>query len=303
MSKETLVLYHGNCTDGFGAALAAYTYLKDRAEYVPCFYGKINTVEDLTKLPSLNGKVVYVLDFSFSPEVMKEMINRAKRFIWLDHHQSAIEDWCGKDYLTPQVQQYRDYEGNKHIYLDNCHSGAVLAWEHFRGDTPMPDLYYHIQDRDLWQWKFPATRDVMAAIRSYPEDFSVWEHFLDNRNIDFLKTEGKAINRQTDSVLEELSANALKITTDMALAVVCNAPGSYASELGNKLLQDNPDCLLAVTWYLTKDPNKVGVSFRSRKGGFNCATLAKSFGGGGHQGAAGCSWTQKNLLDFLSTPA
>ena len=41
---KPLVIYHAHCTDGFGAAFAAWMKLGDDAEYVPMQYG-----QDLSK--------------------------------------------------------------------------------------------------------------------------------------------------------------------------------------------------------------------------------------------------------------
>src|SRR6218665_2371586 len=58
-----LILYHGrNCPDGFGAALAAWLYYGDSAQYLGLDHGEIHTVDDL---PPVQGRAVYILDFSF----------------------------------------------------------------------------------------------------------------------------------------------------------------------------------------------------------------------------------------------
>ena len=42
------ILYHGRrCADGFGAALAAWLYFGDKAEYRGLDHGEIQTVDDL----------------------------------------------------------------------------------------------------------------------------------------------------------------------------------------------------------------------------------------------------------------
>lgn len=299
--KRYLVVYHANCTDGFGAALAAYLRFGDQADYFPCHYGQVNSVADLDHLPALEGRDVYIMDFSFSPEVMSAIIDRSRYLVWLDHHKSAIEDWCGKDYLTPDRQLFVDETEYTMIVLDNRKSGAVLAWEYFHPDANLPPLYGYIQDRDLWAWKLPRTRDVMAALRTYPGDFEVWEHFLSERSLDTLLREGLAINRQVDKQLQEISTQVIKVDTGMVRVAVCNAPGSLASELGNALLEQHPDCVMAIMWYMGSTPGKISVSLRSRKGGFDCAKFAKNYGGGGHQGAAGCSWEMTTLTQLLDS--
>ena len=89
-----LVIYHANCTDGFGAAFAAWKKLGDEAEYVPAQYSEAS--------PDMWGakcqdRDVYILDFSFSKLVMQHIFKVASRVVWLDHHHSSraiAEDFC-----------------------------------------------------------------------------------------------------------------------------------------------------------------------------------------------------------------
>ena len=69
-SSVNCVIYHGNCTDGFGAAYAAWKLLGNRAEYHACKHGQIP--------PDVKGKTVVILDFSFNNETTKKMIIEAK---------------------------------------------------------------------------------------------------------------------------------------------------------------------------------------------------------------------------------
>ncbi len=77
---KPLVIYHADCTDGFGAAFAAWLKLGDDAEYLPMKYGDIDTHLDYT------GRDLYILDFSFPREAMEHMFANAKLVVWLDHH-------------------------------------------------------------------------------------------------------------------------------------------------------------------------------------------------------------------------
>ena len=73
---SVLVLYHGRgCPDGFGAALAAWLYYGDQAEYVGLDHGDVQTVDDL---PPLQGRTVYILDFSFSAEILAAIDERGR---------------------------------------------------------------------------------------------------------------------------------------------------------------------------------------------------------------------------------
>ena len=55
-SSVDCVIYHANCTDGFGSAFSAWKLLGNRAEYYACGHGD--------KPPNVKGKNVVILDFS-----------------------------------------------------------------------------------------------------------------------------------------------------------------------------------------------------------------------------------------------
>ncbi len=63
------VIFHADCTDGFGAAYSAWKQLGNRAEYFPCKHG--------VDPPDVRGKNVVILDFSFNNATTKKMIEEA----------------------------------------------------------------------------------------------------------------------------------------------------------------------------------------------------------------------------------
>src|SRR2546422_4504114 len=38
-----------------------------------------------------------------------------------------------------------------------------------------PWLLQYVQDKDLWAWKLPNSREINAGLNSYPYDFKVWD--------------------------------------------------------------------------------------------------------------------------------
>ena len=69
-----LVIYHGrNCPDGFAAALAAWLFYGDRAEYLGLDHGEVSTLDDL---PALQGRVVTILDFAFGRALLQALDER-----------------------------------------------------------------------------------------------------------------------------------------------------------------------------------------------------------------------------------
>ena len=73
---KPLVIYHGGgCTDGFGAAFAAWLKLGDEAEYLPMEYMRatdgVTEFHERVKIDcSIGERDVYILDFSLPKVVM-----------------------------------------------------------------------------------------------------------------------------------------------------------------------------------------------------------------------------------------
>ena len=167
---KPLVIYHANCTDGFGAAFAAWLKLGDEAEYLPMEYGKDYSKSENTF--ELDERNIYVLDFSFPRDVMDLLFSRAKHVVWLDHHKTAFEMWCKgvpeKGWICQRLNCTEDNpSGNVHIELNNNKSGALIAWEYFHPITKVPKLIQHIDDRDRWQFKLGGSKELHAALDSY----------------------------------------------------------------------------------------------------------------------------------------
>lgn len=328
---KPLVIYHANCTDGFGAAFAAWLKLGDKAEYLPMGYGRISTPADFDMQVSLAAKdnEIYILDFSFPREVMDALFQHAKRVVWLDHHKTAFEMWCGgvpeKEWICQRLNCTEDNpSGNVHIELDNNKSGAMLAWEYFHPGTKVPMLIQHIDDRDRWQFKLEGSKEFHAALASYqPWTFEQWEaHFLvGNIRLNALKDEGRAIlrahNKNVQAALKQArqcaiipaiidSAASYKAPWvwwnsaelgDFCFAsgLAANAPASLASDLGHELA--NTSGTFGLVWSMAGD-GQIHCSLRSN-GDYDVSAIAKAFGGGGHRNAAGFSTDIDTLMSWL----
>ena len=154
MGGTTLVLYHGDCPDGFGAAYAAWRALGDAATYLPVRHGEPPPPE-----AEAGPERLYLLDFAYPRATTERLAARAGSARVLDHHATAAEDLAGLPFVT----------------IDLDRSGAVLAWEHFHPGRPVPLLLRYVEDRDLWRWELPRSREVNAALALVPFDFAAWD--------------------------------------------------------------------------------------------------------------------------------
>lgn len=264
--SDQLIIYHGNCTDGFGAAWAARQKYPD-AEFYPGKYQE--------PPPDVTGKYVYMLDFSYKRDVICQVAKKSKQIIIIDHHKSAQQDLrVDPDDLIPGVS----------VYFDMNKSGAMLAWEFFNVDKPVPELIKYIQDRDLWKHELPDTHEVSMALFSYPYDFEVWDNLM-NRNcsIDILIEEGRGILRKQKKDLEELLPQTKRSMFIGGYTVYgANLPYQFSSEAGHILAEGMP---FGATYYDTSEGRQ--FSLRSCEDGIDVSEVAKQYGGGGHKHAAG----------------
>lgn len=290
-NKDILVIYHDKCIDGFGAVYAAWKKFGTTADYLPWNYER-----PATELPSMVGKDIYIVDFSFMPEQIEWMLKDANNITIIDHHKTLID--CVED------NGYCDDAGvswpKLDIHYDLARSGAVLAWQFFH-EEPVPQLLLHIQDRDLWQFKLKGTKEICAALANTSIVERSWQHwqFLidafdadDKEVMHSIYASGRAVIACQQELIDECIAQAGEPEIDGFgnKIVTCNAPYSIASELGIRIAELNPDCI-AVIWHASDKDKTVKHSLRSI-GSVDCTPLAKQFGGGGHKNAAGFTLTR-----------
>jgi oligoribonuclease NrnB/cAMP/cGMP phosphodiesterase (DHH superfamily) len=249
-----IVLYHAECSDGFGAAWALWKRFPS-AQFIPVKHG-------LPPPAGLTGRRIIIVDFSYARSILESLAAQAASLQVLDHH------------ITAQ----HALDGLPFAYFDQKKSGAVLAWE-WTHQTPVPWLLQYVQDKDLWHWALPASREINAALASYPYDFAVW----DGLRQETLETEGRAILRYENELVGKIAAEAVLATFhDETVPVVQSAV--LTSQVGERLSAHHAFCVI---WH-DRDGRRY-YSLRSRADGADVAAIATQYGGGGHTHAAGFS--------------
>lgn len=272
-AMKEVVLYHANCPDGFGAAYAAWTVLGDSATYLPVQYGQLPPGEAMT------SDRLYILDFSYDRETILGLVGFNGRGVTIiDHHKTARTELEGLE--SPGLEVIFDLEK----------SGAVLAWEYFHPNEEIPDLLRYVQDRDLWRWKLPLSRQASAALGSLPKDFQVWDFWkmaLDSPGSEMAQRffqRGVAILDDHQIHVESLAAKAHWVEIAGYRVPVVNSP-LFQSEIGEELCRLHPEAPFAAVFFCI-DQEKEVWTLRSR-GGFDVSQIATLFDGGGHVAASG----------------
>lgn len=267
MRKQTLVVYHGHCMDGFTAAWAAWKKFGDSAEYVSATY-------QASDIFDVDDRDVYILDYC--PRSLAEIQDyqrRARSLVILDHHKTAEAVCAGIDCAV----------------FDMKRSGAGIAWDYFHPNVKRPLLVDLVEDRDLWLWQKLNSKVLNQAIASRPlGDFDNWNDLARGLDLDTEKylDEGWALQRAEKVAIEGAMRHAIPSRFQGYENVpVVNLSGIIVSVVLNRLCSEplnGPG--FAVGWYL-RAPNEFKYSLRST-GEFDVALLAEKFGGGGHKNAS-----------------
>lgn len=266
-TPHTVILYHARCTDGFGAAWAAWKALGDDGVlYVPVTHG------DPPPWDLINADTaVYCLDFSYPRATCDAITEAAGSLLIIDHHKTAAED----------------LEDFKVAIIDQTQSGAVLAWKHFNPAEFVPPILKYIEDRDLWRWKMTNSREVNAWIRSVPKTFDDFDKAAPEvltfgggmatlLGMAILADQRRRVSEICEAAVQELFEGAWIPHVNTATDV---------SEVCEHLLEKHKDAPFAGAWSVDGQ-GRVKWSLRSR-GDFDVSLLALDAGGGGHPDAAG----------------
>lgn len=271
-------IYHANCDDGFAAAYAVWKRFGDGVKFIPCQYGG--------DIPDVSGKDVLIVDFSFKKHEMVEMGAIAKRVIVLDHHKTAeaeLSDFLRLECVGgPMEKRYADrVQSGVAACFDMEKSGCRLAWEYCFGSDPMPEWMSCVEDRDLWRFSIPITKEVCIAIRSLPRDFELWDMFTTER----LANDGVAIRRYVDMIVSNICDTAFEEEIAGHKVPVAACSYDFVSDVAHTLLNRNPHAPFAAC--LVRSHDGVTYSLRSMDDRMDVSEIAKSKGGGGHRNAAG----------------
>lgn len=282
--KRPLILYHANCPDGFCSAWVAHLRFGDNADYVPVNYGQ--------DPPEVAGRDVYIVDFSYPKQIIYQMMNCASMTI-LDHHTTAAD--ALHDLILPPGVSCQKLT----VIFDMAKSGARLAWEHFFPNQRAPWLVRYVEDRDLWTWELPESKEISAALSSYPTDFAKWDAINqwtgNGADLREFVVEGTAILRSKSKQVGDLTKLAREVVMAGQCVLVANTP-ILQSEVAGKLAEGRP---FGAVWFQRQD-GKIQWSLRSAEDGMDVAAIAKHLGGGGHKHAAGFEMSLPDLVKLLS---
>ncbi len=271
-SEEKILISHGNCSDGFGAAWAIWKEYGDSVRY------HFATHSDAPYL--YKNKAILFLDFAYERKIM-DVLDKTNKLLVIDHHSYSVED----------------LKGFKNAILDMKKSGAVLAWEHLYPNIEVPTILKYVQDRDLRKFELPYSHEVLSVLDTIPKTFKNWELFSLSLDKDFssIVEKGKILKNQFNNILNGIIKEARPVNIDGYNGLVVNANWEFASYAADKL-SEKAD--FGIAWFIDKS-GQAKCSFRSSNG-LNVNNLAAIYGGGGHDHSAGATISLDTLTRMLN---
>ncbi len=287
-NRPPLCIYHGNCADGFGSAWVVRKYFQDVMKESIEFHAGIYQ----NPPPDVTGREVLMVDFSYKRDVLLKMAQQATHIRIIDHHKSAEADLKNLDI------EFLNTPASFEATFDMERSGAGLTWDTLFPDTNRPDLINYIEDRDLWRFKLGKSREVAAALFSYPYDFEVWDGLMRPFALEHLKNEGVAIDRKHFKDINELLGVTVRhMKIGGHIVPVANLPYTMGSDACDLMCTKNPAIPFSAYYYDTEGGRVFGM--RSIEGGRDVSEVAKLYGGGGHKHAAGFRVSYADAAQFL----
>ena len=293
MKNISHIVTHNNCADGIASALVLNQVFPDaRVSFLN--YGE----EAHRNLVPEEGMIF--CDFSpFIPQEEQNVEEYLKPFvdlevIVLDHHES-------QEKAVKAFGEFGVYASDAGV------SGAVLAydiiWRGHNGyieDEHIRDFVELIGIRDTWVEKDPRfglSSEITMALKflGFEELHRTHPHeWMEKLEI------GKILQRNHDKKIEDFIKNGLFKKSARGTSYFIAQGLSQTSDAAQILRAGAfPVDLIVGFSYLSKPEMTLQFSTRSTKGGYPCHELAKFFGGGGHQPAAGFSIPEGQYSPFV----
>lgn len=268
--KRQLIIYHARCMDGLAAYWAALKRWPE-AEGVPAHYGNPPPYE------LAQGRDVLIVDFSYPRRQLLELHSIARSLQVLDHHKTAQADLESLDFCS----------------FDMDKSGSRLAWEWAGLSGPVPYLIQYVEDRDLWRWKLPKSREINAYLRSLPMTLET----LSDADQALLFMEGQELYAQCGEAILRSQNQMVRQHLGRAECWVITLPDGrevevwavnasvLSSEIAGSLASAPGSPGIGMVYYRMGSGEWL-YNLRSTKD-VDCSFIAQALGGGGHSQACG----------------
>lgn len=287
-----IVFYHSPCQDGLGAAYVAYKYSKDH-NLTYEFIGITNNQDGFSNNLNIKEKNVIFFDIAPNDTQIQQLKDNNTNFYIVDHHKTN----------ESRLKSYSN------VIFNMNKSGVGLAWDYFYPNQKMPLFLQMIQDRDLWTWTIPGSKEFCNGLFTYgrlaetlQESFDLFESIhSDSAKYNEVFTVGSILEKKRLKDIDYMAKTASNKTYIYKGYTVCivNCDHEYASDLGHTILK-NYNYDFVVCWRYNHMNEEYWLSLRADNK-VDVSEICKEYGGGGHKNAAGCNTKIHPSILFSTT--
>ncbi len=333
---KTICIYHSRDLDGWmSAAIVKKSFLE---QYTDGFVRNFNESipENLDELPyiimlgwdhgdevpDLSGyDKIIMIDIAFSAETMFKLhVNTIGRLIWIDHHESAINDLNNF---------YKEELDRKNLYgypigvRDVKFAACELTWHYYFPYVKMPEIVRLLGRYDCFSHKGTDEEQQVlefqygarAHMNNYEDCYKYLTVLTTEAEFDMLVNDGEAIYCYLCTEARQTYAKAFPIKFNNTWLINAKIKGRRTPPLHKeyKFLCVNQERFnpinfglnyhdegydgFACFWY---KKGKWSWSLYNDDGRVDVSVVAKQFSGGGHKGAAGMVIDTNSMLKIIS---
>lgn len=277
MEKEVIIITHTDA-DGFcSAAILMQKYPEAKIihyNYEP-YVGFIDRIPD--------GSLVFLVDTSFPNNVLS-VCNKRFDFIWIDHHDTAIQE-ASKNEFCKSIKGIRR----------NGTSACELTWEYCYPDKDLPPAIKLIGRHDVWDksyfppalvFQYYLSSKNLWISKSTLED---WEYIinLSQKDIDELIDKYATVYAFVKTQNEITAKSICYEATILGLKCIVANRNRIGSDFFESVVKEEHDMM--VSWVLNKRGQVKYTAFSNKESVhignvFKELTKGTNFKSGGHQG-------------------
>lgn len=273
-SKTALVIYHRSDLDGVASAAIAYQYYKEKG-YKVVLNGW--TYGDEILFDSAGADAILVADVSFGGDhetIMNKWMDEGKDVVWCDHHKTAIFNFA----------TCRLVPGKRKVGVAACE----LVWEYLYPEEEVPELIKYLSTYDVWDKERYYWDDVIAL--QYGVRARVGLNVLDMIKLLYDGYDIKDLMESGRNILRFLSNKNREECVQFGFAgKVCGYTAICMNtlEFNSTSFESRAYDFDLMVPFAVLPNGKVRFSLYTASPDIDCSEIARSFGGGGHKGAAG----------------
>lgn len=273
----------GKCAGFWVWQHAGLTDIHAKSEFIEMSYEKpfpMNTIKP--------NEQIYIVDYSISPDEMRELLKITLDVTWIDHHKTAIEKYEGFEYPIRGVR----YDGIAGCMLTYCYLhhmtdqglGEIKPFD-ISMTKDAPTFTKLIADWDVWKFDYgDDTRNFIVAFNAYdfsPTDVKNWGRlYMDGETIQLID-EGVVMKQYRDGWAKSyLERFGFEVEFEGLKCFAVNL-GNCNSEYFKSLPEGKYDAFMPFAF----NGEKWTVSMYSTT--HDISGICKKYGGGGHAKAAG----------------